>query len=168
MAKRKQTTASPEKIPMNTDRTRNKRSSRKTDRSRAPRGRSGNKAARSACPFSSAVPDCELGEGSTLVPFVQLRDQKQRQIGPGRRSACGFGLAFDFKYEIHRPLGEVRISSQVALIDLRLHFRPAVGEALLQALGRRRPARFDRGGTGLEPVSCSRKCFDDNSVALVG
>src|SRR5271155_516107 len=135
MAKRKQTTASPEKIPMNTDRTRNKRSSRKTDRNRAPRGCAGTAVVRLAGPFSTAVPVCELGERSTLIPFVQLSDQKQRQVGSGRSSTRGLGLALDFKYQVHRFLGQVRISAQVALIERRFHFPPAIDETLLQGLG---------------------------------
>src|SRR5580658_3620771 len=135
MAKRKHTTASPEKIPMNTDRTRNKRSSRKTDRSRAPRERRGKPVRRSAWPFSTAVPVCELGERSTLIPFMQLGNQKQRQVGSGWSSASGFGLALDFKYKVHCPLGQVWISPQVALVDLRFHLQPAICESLFQALG---------------------------------
>src|SRR5579863_8290663 len=135
MAKRKQTTASPEKIPMNTDRTRNKRSSRKTDRRRAPRERAGNAVIRLAGPFSTAVPVCELGERSTLVSFVQFGNEKQRQVGSARSSASGFGLALDFKYQVHCLLGQVRVSAEVALIDLRFHLRPTIGKSLLQPLG---------------------------------
>src|SRR5580658_6059751 len=128
MAKRKQTTASPEKIPMNTDRTRNKRSSLKTDRNRAPRGCAGKDDTKSAWPFSNAVLVCELAERSTLIPFVQLSDQKQRQVDSGRSSTGGLGLALDFKYQVHRFLRQIRILPQVALIDFRLHFGPAVDE----------------------------------------
>src|SRR5580692_166218 len=135
MAKRKHTTASPEKIPMKTDTTRKRRSSRKTERSRAPRERRSNDVRGSACPFSSAVAVCELGESSTLVPFVQFGNQKQHQIGTRRSAAHGLGFALDFKYQIHCSLGQVGISSQIALIDLRLHFRPAIGETLLHGLG---------------------------------
>jgi len=62
MPKRKQTTASPEKIPMNTESTRNKRSSRNTARNRAPRDRRGNDGGGSA--IAKRVSVGELGDSS--------------------------------------------------------------------------------------------------------
>src|SRR4029077_9492062 len=56
MAKRKQTTASPEKIPMNTDRIRKKRSSRNTDRNKAGEDGAVGETADARGPFSSTGP----------------------------------------------------------------------------------------------------------------
>src|ERR1039458_10287805 len=134
MAKRKQTTASPEKIPMNTDRTRKKRSSRKTDRSKAPRDRPGSDTTGSAGPDSTSIP--VLGEMSTLISFVQFRDQEQRHVYSSRSSAGRIGLALDVKHQIHRRLHQVRISPQTLLRNLRGPPRPILGQAWLRSCGR--------------------------------
>src|ERR1700686_93340 len=112
MAKRKQTTASPEKIPMNTDKTRKRRSSRKTDRSSAPRDRRGNDATVRGCLGSVSIAVSELSNSSTLVPFVQSGDQEQCHVDSGRRTARRVGLAFDVKHQTHRRLYKARIWPQ--------------------------------------------------------
>src|SRR5208282_3715217 len=129
MAKRKHTTASPEKIPMNTDRTRKRRSSRKTDRSSAPRDCRCDDAIGWTCVVSTSIPVCELGESSMLVAFVQFRDQEQCLVDSSRRPARGIRLPLDVKHETHRCLYQVRISAQTRFRNLRLHLRPFVGEA---------------------------------------
>ena len=61
MAKRKQTMASAEKIPIKTDRIRKKYSSRISGRRSVPEARP-----------ESGASICELGGMSTLVPFMQF------------------------------------------------------------------------------------------------
>src|SRR5579863_4423996 len=101
MAKRKQTTASPEKMPMKTDRTRKKRSSRKTDRSKAPRDRRGSDATGTDCPSPVIAPVGECGRSSTLVPLVQFRDQKQSHVDSRWRPARCIRLTLDLKDQTH-------------------------------------------------------------------
>src|SRR5579863_314653 len=163
MAKRKQTTASPEKIPMKTDRTRKKRSSRKTDRSKTPRCRSGSDANGSACPFSSGISGCELGM-SKLVSFVQFCDHQQGHIGCARSAARAIGFAFNFENQIHRGFDQVWIFPQTSLGNLRFHLRPIVGEVRLRDCGRKLRTR---GRAGLKPLTGCGKSFYDNPVALV-
>src|SRR5580704_5645134 len=128
MAKRKHTTASPEKIPMKTESTRNRRSSRKTDRSKAPRDRMGADAVGTACVGSANITVCEIGRSSTLVSFVQLRDQEQCHVDSSRGAARRIRLPLDIKYQADRRLDQVGISPQTLFGNLRLHLRPFVGE----------------------------------------
>src|SRR5665213_1487151 len=95
MARRKQTTARPERMPMKTDRMRNSRSSRKTDRRNAPRSTPGIGAAGSAAGMPS-------GRIPTSGPFVQFGDKQERRIRALARPARRVRFALDVEYQPHR------------------------------------------------------------------
>src|SRR5580704_8446894 len=120
IAKRKQTTASPEKTPMKTDRIRKKVSSRKIPRSRSADDRSGSEATASVW----ITPACEFSSLSKSIPFVHFRDQQQRQVLSRRGPASRAGLAFDAEHQIHGGLHQIRVSLETPLVDLPLHRRP--------------------------------------------
>src|SRR5579863_2265721 len=108
IAKRKQTTASPEKMPMNTESTRKNRSSRNTDCSRA----FGERTAGGIVSFNSApipAPGCEVVPVLTLVALVLLGDQQQCQIGSSGTSARSRRLPFDIEDHIHGFFRQIRI-----------------------------------------------------------
>src|SRR5579864_7096478 len=92
IAKRKQTTASPEKIPMNTDKTRKNRSSRNTDRKKVLDGCSADRFFRTRVSAFKSVPVCK-GGWSTLAPLVQFCNQQQRGIRLCGRTTGRAGFA---------------------------------------------------------------------------
>src|ERR1700740_3377770 len=108
IAKRKQTTASPEKIPMNTDKIRKNRSSRNIDRKKVLDGCSADRFSRTRGSAFKSVPFCKPG-WSTLAPLMQLCNQQQRSIrfcGRGRTRA---GFALNPKDQFHGGFYQVRV-----------------------------------------------------------
>src|ERR1700722_3341849 len=166
MAKRKQTTESPANIPMNTERTRKKRSSRNTKRMKASGARPRNGRAGVGCISSSNVASLGLGGISTLVAFMQFCDQQQRRICFARGAARVAGLALDAEYKFHRRVYQVRIAAESGLGNLRFHFRPLVAEARLRDRDCGRPFRSSGCGARFQTLARRGESFQDNPVTL--
>jgi hypothetical protein len=106
----------------------------------------------------------ELGDSSKkLIPFVQLRNQEQCQIGPSRSSAHSIGLPLDIKNQIHGLLYQVRISSQTFFCNLRLQVFPLFDEPRLRS---GISGAID-GWTRLKPFPGRIESLDNDPVALV-
>src|SRR5579875_802500 len=111
MAKRKQTTASAAKMPMKTDSTRKKRSSRKMER----------RTGRGDCPAGGS--DCS----SASVRFMQLTNEKQGVVCGGVW-AGGAGLPLDAEHQVHGALRQIGIAAQMARGDSWFHSGPVFGK----------------------------------------
>src|SRR6185437_10072273 len=117
IANRKQTTASPEKIPMNTLRTRKKRSSRKNEPSSKPVAWPKWFSPGSVAPPSTSVPDSRFEWSPKLQPLMQVCDQKQRVVRVRHSSAHPAGLALDIEHHRYRVVSQVRIPAQISIVD---------------------------------------------------
>src|SRR6185437_9941339 len=117
IAYRKQTTARPEKIPIDTEMMRKNRSSRNTRRSRARGMR--NRMGRVALSRATCVTELSSGSTANSVSLSGFGNKQQREIFTLRGGAVLGRLPLNAEHQVHSGIHGVLVEG--APRDLRLH-----------------------------------------------